>query len=109
MKVDDDEGLASHIGTKPCVGTREGDGEASVRETDRPSYTASKSSRSKCRRRAEGRKAKRLFALSRASRRLRVVAELGMFGNSLHGNREVFGSTAIPMAARIGKVMSRSR
>lgn len=109
VKVDDDEGIANHIGTKPCVGTREGVGEASGRETSRPSYTASKSRKSKCRRRAEGRKATRRFALSQANRRLRVVEEFGMFGHSLHGNREVFGSTAMLMAARIGKVLSRSR
>jgi hypothetical protein len=30
VKVRYDEGIASHIGPKPCAGTREGDGEASV-------------------------------------------------------------------------------
>lgn len=99
MKVDDDEGIANHIGTKPCVGTREGVGEASGRETSRPSYTASKSRKSKCRRRAEGRKAIRRLALSQANRRLRVVEELGMFGHSLRGNREVFGLAAIRRSA----------
>jgi len=32
VKVPYDEGIASHIGPEPCVGTREGDGEASVGE-----------------------------------------------------------------------------
>ena len=30
MQVHHDEGVAIHIGPEPCVGTREGDGEASV-------------------------------------------------------------------------------
>ena len=37
VKVSDDKDLASHIGPKPCVGAREGGGEASVGEcTGRP-------------------------------------------------------------------------
>jgi hypothetical protein len=32
VKVPYDEGVASHIGPEPCVGTREGDGEASAGE-----------------------------------------------------------------------------
>ena len=32
MKVRHDEGVANHIGPEPCVGTREGVGEASVGE-----------------------------------------------------------------------------
>ena len=32
MQVHYDEGAAIHIGPEPCVGTREGDGEASVGE-----------------------------------------------------------------------------
>jgi hypothetical protein len=32
VKVPHDEGVASHIGPEPCVGTREGDGEASAGE-----------------------------------------------------------------------------
>ena len=32
MKVHYGEGVAIHTGLKPCVGTREGDGEASVEE-----------------------------------------------------------------------------
>ena len=32
MQVHYDEGVAIHIGPEPCVGTREGDGEASVGE-----------------------------------------------------------------------------
>ena len=32
MRVHYDEGVATHIGPEPCVGTREGAGEASVGE-----------------------------------------------------------------------------
>ena len=32
MQVHYEEGVATHIGPEPCVGTREGDGEASAGE-----------------------------------------------------------------------------
>ena len=32
MQVLHEEGVANHLGPKPCVGTRKGDGEASVGE-----------------------------------------------------------------------------
>jgi hypothetical protein len=88
VKVRYDEGLASRIGPEPCVGIRE-DGRRSVgRGAYRPSIEPRKEARPGRRQCAENRKATRSLAIARVSERLRVVVDRGMYGNSLHGNRE---------------------
>ena len=59
---------------------------------------------------SEARKATRTGVLSRAPVRPGVVEDPGMCGSSLHGNREISGSTCgwTPQV-RIGKTRSRSR
>ena len=108
MKVRDDEGLASRIEPEPCVGIREGDRRSVGRETYRLSIELRKVASPERRRYAENRKATRSLALPQVSERLCAAADLCMYGNSLRGNREVFGSTAT-VAVRIGEAMSRSR
>ena len=88
MKVLYDEDVASHIGPKPCVVSREGQGEASA--GDRAGWPLS-------RERALSRaptglptwKATRLVASSRAAGRPGVVRDPSMHGRSLFGNREI--------------------
>ena len=83
-----DEDAASHIAPKPCVVSREGQGEASA--GDRAGWPLS-------RERALSRaptglptwKATRLVALSRAAGRPGVVRDPSMHGHSLPGNREI--------------------
>lgn len=109
MKVRDDEGVASHIEPEPCVGIREGDRRSVGRETYRLSIELRKVASPERRRYAENRKATRSLALSQVSERLCAAADLCMYGNSLRGNREVFGSAVTAVAVRIGEAMSRSR
>ena len=88
MKVLCSEGLASHTGPEPCVGPREGPGEASAGE---------RAGRPSSRERAtvpgadvvtvtEGHTNGRVSA---SARRPGVVRDPGMHGRSLRGNREV--------------------
>ena len=92
MKVRYDEGLAIRIGPEPCVGPREGSGEASAGE---------RAGRPLSRERAivpgadvvtvtEGHASGRVSA---SARRPGVVRDPGMHGRSLRGNREISGPT----------------
>jgi hypothetical protein len=109
VQVHRDEGVAIRIGPKPCVGIREGDGEASVGEhagqplsRDRKlilgadAVCVAEGNMTECGMRALGQPS--------------VVEEPGMHGRSLHGNREISG---LPIRStrmgRIGKAKSRSR
>ena len=109
MKVRHDEGVANHIGPEPCVGVSDGVGEASVGErTGQPLSRDSYSSRAPTP--LGRRKATRSSASSQALERLGVVADPGMCGNSLRGNREISGpSGALAPPDRVGKARSRSR
>ena len=110
MQVHCDEGVASHVGLEPCVGTREGACEASVEE-----HTGQPLSRERVFSRAPTlsteRKAIPAGAQSRASVWPGVVADPGMYGRFLYGNREISGSAMAlsePMV-RSEKARSRSR
>jgi hypothetical protein len=109
VQVRCNEGVAIHIGPEPCVGVREDDGEASAGErigqpwsreslivpgADVVIITEGDTN--------EG--------VMRVLVRPGVVAEPGMCGSSLRGNREVSGSACggTPQV-RIGKTRSRSR
>ena len=109
MKVRHDEGVANHIGPEPCVGVSDGVGEASVGErTGQPLSRDSYSSRAPTP--LGRRKAIRSSAPSQASGRLGVVADPGMCGSSLRGNREVSGlARGWTPRVRIGKARSRNR
>ena len=110
MKVHYDEGVANHIGPESCAVVREGIGEALTGE--RIGQPLSRESLYPgCRRCSAERKATRTGAISRAPSRPGVVGDPGMCGRSLHGNREISGSTRAACAAlvRIGKARSRSR
>jgi hypothetical protein len=105
-----DEDLASHIAPKPCVVSREGQGEASV--GDRAGWPLS-------RERALSRaptglptwKATRLVSSPRAAGRPGVVRDPSMRGHSLPGNREI--SSLAGAVARLrsapGRGQTRSR
>ena len=109
MKVRYDEGLAIHIGPEPCVGPREGAGEASAGE-----HIGQPSSRESLIfpdadvvRITEGNMG---GAITRAPARSGVVEDPGMCGSSLYGNREVSGLACGGMPqVRVGKTRSRSR
>ena len=109
MQAPHGEGVPSHIGPEPCVGTREGDGEASVGERiGQPWSRESKIvSGADVVRITEGNTAD---ASARVSVRPGVVEYPGMCGSSLRGNREISGlvSGGIPRV-RIGKTRSQSR
>lgn len=110
MQVHCDEGVASHIGPEPCAGIREGVCEASVGE-----HTGQPLSRVRMLSRVPTpstvRKATRAGAQSRASVWPGVVADPGMYGSSLYGNREISGSamTHFGYLVRSGKARSRRR
>lgn len=109
MQVHYDEGVASHIGPEPCAGIREGAGEASVGE-----HTGQPLSRERMISRvltlSTERKATRAGAQSRASAWPGVVADPGMSGSSLYGNREISVSAMPPLGmVRSWKARSRSR
>ncbi len=109
MKVRYGEGLAIRIGPGPCVGTREGDGEASAGE-----YIGQPLSRESkivpgahLVRITEG---NTVGASSRVPARPGVVGDPGMCGSSLSGNREVSGlARGWTPRVRIGKARSRNR
>ena len=110
MKVHYDEGVANHIGPEPCADIREDVGEASVGE-----HAGQPLSRERMLSRAPTlsteRKATWTSAQTRAPDQPGVVADPGMHGRSLHGNREISGS-AMPSPedmVRSGKARSRSR
>ncbi|API57692.1 hypothetical protein BMW22_41115 (plasmid) [Rhizobium leguminosarum] len=93
-----DEGVASHIGPEPCAGLREGVCEASVGE-----HTGQPLSRERMFFRAPTLstelKAIRVGVQSRASVWPGVVADPGMYGSSLYGNREISWSAMTPFGA----------
>ena len=109
MRVRHDEGVANHIGPEPCVGVSDGVGEASVGERigqplSRDSYT------SRVPTPLGRRKAIHSSASPQALGRPGVVADPGMCGSSLRGNREISGpSGALAPPDRVGKARSRSR
>jgi hypothetical protein len=88
VKVLYDEDPASHIAPKPCVVSREGQGEASA--GDRAGWPLSHESRvSRVPTVLPNWKATRPVASSRAAGRPGVVRDPSMHGRSLFGNREV--------------------
>jgi hypothetical protein len=83
-----DEDLASHIGPKPCVVSREGQGEASA--GDRAGWPSSRESAlSRMPTGLPTWKATRAAALPRAAVWSGVVRDPSMHGRSLRGNREI--------------------
>lgn len=110
MQVHYDEGVANHIGPQPCADIREDAGEASVGE-----HAGQPLSRERMFSRVSTlsteRKATRADAQTRAFVRPGVVADPGMYGRSLHGNREISGlaMTFTEGMVRSGKARSRSR
>jgi len=86
-----DEGVASHIGPEPGAGIREDVCEASAGE-----HAGQPLSRERMMSRAPTlsteRNATRAGAQARAPSWKGVVAAPGMYGSSLYGNREIFGS-----------------
>ena len=109
MRVRYDEGLAISIGPAPCVAVREGCGEASAGERIGQPLSRERVL-SRVPTPSTGWKAIRSGASARASERPGVVADPGMCGRSLTGNREISrpacGRTP---QVRIGKARSRSR
>ena len=109
MQVLYDEDLASHIAPKPCVVSREGQGEASA--GDRVGWPLSRErALSRAPTRLPTRKATRIAASSRAVTRSGVVRDPSMHGRSLPGNREISslaGDVARRRSAR-GRDQSRS-
>ena len=110
MEVHYDEGVAIHIGPEPCVGIREGVGEASARECIGQPLSYEILILPGCRRFSGLRKATRAKRDIASALRPGVVEDPGMYGRSLYGNREnSCSTTTLGLVARIGKVMSRSR
>ena len=109
MRVHYDEGVATHIGPKPCAGAREGAGEASVGECiGQPLSRENKI--------VSGADVFRIMegntdgSVMRAPARPGVVEDPGMCGSSLYGNREISGSTrGWTPRVRIGKAKSRNQ
>jgi len=91
VQVHYDEGVASHIGPEPCAGIREDVCEASAGE-----HAGQPLSRERMMSRAPTlsteRKATRTGARTRAPFWSGVVADPGMYGSSMYGNREISGS-----------------
>jgi hypothetical protein len=110
VEVHYDEGIALYIGPEPCVIVREDGGEASAGE-----HTGQPLSRDRRLFRAPtpyaARKATRTDAIMRAFGRPGVVADPGMYGRSLRGNREIscLAESGLSRSVRIGKAMSRSQ
>ena len=109
MKVHYDEGVANHIGPKPCGVAREGGSEASAGECIGQPLSRERFLfwvPTPC----KWRKATHSGASSRAPGRPGVVRDPGMCRRSLHGNREISRSTVRQQpSVRIGKARSRSR
>ena len=110
MKVRYDEGLAIRIGPEPCVGTREGAGEASAGEHIGQPLSRESLNQSRVPTWSFSRKATWAGASSRAPGRPGVVEDPGMCGSSLFGNREISGlAGGWTPPVRIGKARSRNR
>ena len=110
MQVHYDEGVAIHIGPEPCVGVREGVGEASAGERTGQLLSCERRQSRVPTLYAE-RKASWSGALARVPERPGVVGDPGMCGRSLCGNREVSSPAGRRLAGpvRAGKAGSRSR
>ena len=110
MQVHCDEGVATHIDPESCAGAREGVGEALTGERTGQPLSCERLI-SQVPTLFPWRKARRRRATSRARRRPGVVVDPGMYGRSLHGNREISSSTTRNPngVVRIGKARSRSR
>jgi hypothetical protein len=110
VKVHDDEGIANHIGPEPCAGIREGAGEASVGERTGQPLSYERLNTPGCRRLSGLQKATRAKRVIASASRPGVVADSGMYGSSLYGNREISClTTALEVVVRVGKARSRSR
>lgn len=110
VEVRHDEGGANRIGLEPCVGVRESVGEASVGEhigqlSNHESYISWVPTA------LGSRKATWTGALSRVPVRPGVVADPGMGGRSLFGNREISRSADGRRGGSVrgGKARSQSR
>jgi hypothetical protein len=112
VKVHCDEGVANHIGPKPCAGAREGVGEASAGERIGQPLSRERSLNRMPTPFME-RKATQAGASLRVPARSGVVRDPGMCGSSLYGNREISGLAIDPKhrgwMVRNGKARSRSR
>jgi hypothetical protein len=109
VEVHYDEGVAIHIGLEPCAGLREDVCEASAGERiGQPLSRERMFSREPTL--STERKATRRGALSRAPSRFGVVADPGMCGSFLYGNREISWSAIGPLGRMVrgGKARSRS-
>ncbi len=110
VQVHNDEGVANRIGPEPCADIREGVGEASAGDRAGQPLSYEILILPGCRRCSESRKAIREKRDIASASRPGVVADPGMHGRSLYGNREIFCSTpATELMVRIGKARSRSR
>ena len=110
MEVHYDEGVANRIGPEPCVGIREGVGEASAGERIGQPLSRENLKSVRVPTCSFSRKATWTDASSRVSARPGVVEEPGMCGSSLFGNREVSGlARGWTPRVRIGKTRSRNR
>jgi hypothetical protein len=108
VQVPCDEGIAIHIGPKPCAGAREGVGEASAGECI--GQPLSREKQSQVPTRCLSWKATRTGASQQALGRPGEVRDPGMCRRSLRGNREVSCLTAWQKpSVRIGEARSRSR
>jgi len=109
VQVHHGEGVATHIGPEPCVVIREDAGEASVGERigqpwSRESKIVSGADVVII---TEG---NTVGASSRVPVRPGVVADPGMCGRSLFGNREISGlARGWTPRVRVGKTRSRNR
>jgi hypothetical protein len=106
VRVHCDEGVANHVGPEPCAGNREGVGEASVgvragQPLSREIVLISGADA------VTGWKATRKDALLRVSARPGVVIDPGMYGSSLHGNREISGSAIRPQPGDVWSAAGR--
>ena len=110
MQVLYDEDIASHIAPKPCILSREEQGEASA--GDHAGWPSSRErSISRTPTVLRNRKAKWAAALSRVASRSGVVGDPSMYGRSLPGNREI-SSLAGGVARRrstLGRLYGRSQ
>ncbi len=90
MRESDTEGVAHHGGLGPCVGVREGDGEALVRGTCRQGYGAAKSAfRGADAVRMSGRQHRRRRSTRESSADPARSENLCMQGVSMRENREI--------------------
>jgi hypothetical protein len=110
VRVHYGEGVAIHTGLKPCVGTREGDGEASVEERiGQPlSRESAKVSGADAVSGAEGNMDGRVSASARTTRRGRRHWHVRTL--FVREPRDLaIDQGGVPSLARIGKARSRSR